>query len=186
MIYARLAILSSMVLLTSCAGFKDSARDAAREALEQVTPMLRETGKELADHAAIRLQEAGGKLLDQAKGDIGGALSSIPSLAKDAGAKAAADAVAGRLATEDPAKAAEFQRRVASDGLPAALEWLFGGGSTAVALGLARLWWRTRGALKVTAKGIESLPPEVAKVAKAAVQAKGGVAFDSEIQGALA
>lgn len=196
MVYARLAILSLRALQMAiiafllmacfgCAGFKDTARDAAAEALREVTPMLRETGKELADHAANRFREAGGQLIANAKGDIGGALASIPGLAKDAGAKAAADAIAARVSVEDPAKAAEFQRRVEADGLPAALEWLFGGGGLVITAGLARLWWRTRGALKATVQGIETAPPEVAARAKQAVAAHGGVAFDKEIQSAL-
>lgn len=178
-------IICLVALSMGCAGLKDTARDAAREALEQVTPMLRETGKELADHAANRMREAGGTLLAQAKGDIGGALSSIPTLAKDAGAKAAGDAIAARLATEDPNKAAEFQRRVESDGLPAALEWLFGGGGIVITAGLARLWWRTRGALKATAKGIEDLPEDLHRTVTKKISQKGGKSFDGEIQSAL-
>lgn len=181
----RWAILCFLAFSMGCAGLKDTARDAAAEALREVTPMLRETGKELADHAADRFREAGGQLIANAKGDIGGALSSIPGLAKDAGAKAAADAIAARVATEDPTKAAEFQRRVEAEGLPAALEWLFGGGSLAISLGLARLWWRTRGALRATVQGIESAPPDVSTVAKKTVAAHGGAAFDKEIQSAL-
>lgn len=176
----RFLILSLMLCSMGCAGFKDSARDAARAAIAEALPAIKEAGRELADHATARLAEAGAKVIEGAKNDLGGALGQIPALAKEAGAKAAADAVAARVAVEDPAKAAEFQRRVETDGLPAALEWLFGGGGLVIAAGLARLYWRTRGALRTVVAATESSPEVKAKVA-----ASGGKAFDAEIQAAL-
>lgn len=168
------------LLLPGCASLKDSARDAAREALAEAVPAIKEAGRELASHASREMEAAGGRLLTQAKDDIPGAIKAIIPELKGATADAATSAIAARVASEDPAKASEFERIAKAEGLPAALEWLFGGGGIVAALGLARLYWRTRGALKIVAKAAEA-SPEV----KATVAAHGGKVFDSEIQAAL-
>lgn len=184
-LWKRSAILFSLACSMGCAGFKETARDAAAEALREITPMLRETGKEMIDHAGVRLGGIGDKLIDKAKVDIGEAVKAIPGATKDLVAGVSADMVSKRVAVENAAKAAEFDRRVEADGLPAALEWLAGGGGLTIGLYLTRLWWRTRGALKVTAQAVESSPPEVAAVIKQAVASHGGKTFDNEIQAAL-
>lgn len=183
----RLLAVCCLAFSMGCASIKDTARDAAAEAWANIRPDLVATGKELAEHATATAKTALGEFVTSAKGDIGGALASIPGLAKDAGEAVATRTIAERLKVdaELSSKAEEFEQRAKDEGLPAALEWLFGGGALTIAAGLGRLWWRTRGALKVTTHGVEGLPPDQAAAVKAAVAAAGGKAFDKEIQAAL-
>jgi len=129
----------------SCAGFKETAKEAANEALRDAAPVLRDLGKELADHAAARLGEAGGKLIGQAKDDIGGAVKSIPGAAADAASRATVDVIKGRMAN-DPKLAPfadEFAQRAQSEGLGEAFKWLSGVSGTGV-IGLVWALLRTK------------------------------------------
>ncbi len=138
-------ILFSTLSVMSCAGLKDQAKEAASEALREAAPVLRELGKELADHAATRIGEAGGKLVAQAKDDLAGSLKAIPGAAGDAAKAAALDVVTGRVRA-DPKLAPyadEFNDRAQRDGVYEALKWLAGASGTGV-LGLAMALLRAR------------------------------------------
>lgn len=167
--YAKmLGILVCALSFSGCASFRDAAKEAAKEALAEVAPVLKEAGKDLIAEAraqasmlASDLGQKAMKVWVESKGDlkatIQAVIADIPGLAKDAGEKAATDAIAKRIAaSEGQAKADEFKARAGTDGLPAALQWASGGG----VLGLAGYVWRLLKQKAALAGAISSAPPE--------------------------
>lgn len=166
---ATLAILSLMLCSMGCS-FRGAAEDAARAAIAEALPAIKEAGKELADHASAKLAEAGGKLLTQAKDDIPGALkAAIPEL-KNASAEAVTATLKDRIALEDPVKAAKFEKTVEEKGLPEGVKEL-GGGSLALGiLYLLRLYWRTKADANAKGEAVAAMASAVELHAAAPVK----------------
>lgn len=167
--------LSSMGFVTGCKSSIDYAKEAAKEALSEVGPVLKDAGKDLAAEARTQAALLAKDLMAQAvrawaenKGDlqatIKATLATIPGLAAEAGKGAASEALAKRIeALEGKPKADEFRKRAADDGIQDALTWA-GGGTTLGALLYALRLLRQRSALT---GALATAPPE----ARAAVLA---------------
>lgn len=187
----QLILLSSMLFLTAC---------VSKETTTATVEALREAGKDLAAEVRTQAGQLASDLVatariefDRSKGDIlaaaKGALSEIPSLATEAGKKAAAEALAKRIEEmEGSEKAAEFRKRAESEGLWEALNWSAGGGGLALALYLFRLLKRKGQALSTITRGVEDLPEDLAAQVKEAIGHAGGMvpAIRDEIRKAKA
>lgn len=187
--WIKIGILWPLALSTmlSCASLKETATDAARAALAEAIPALKDAGKEVASHAANAAKDAAGELLAGAKSDIGGALGQIPGLAATAGKNAAAEALAARAAADkDLAPHADEFRERAKGGPWDAILWLAGASGLSVAGVIWRLI-RAKSALRAVVQGVEQAPAEAASAVKASVAAHGGKApaIAAAIQAAL-
>ena len=185
----KIGILWPLALSTmlSCASFKETAAEAARAALAEAIPALKEAGKEVATHAAEAAKDAAGEFLAAAKDDLGGAIGQIPDLAATAGKKAAAEALAARAESDpDLAPHADEFRERAKENPWEALLWLAGASGLSVAGVIWRLI-RAMAALRTVVQGVENAPADASAAVKAAVAAHGGrnPAVDAAIQAAL-
>jgi len=169
-----LAILACALSFSGCASTMQAAKEtaiaAAKEALAEVTPVLKQAGADLMTEARAQASLLASDLGKQAlaawassKGDLKATLQTviaqIPEMAGKAGKDVAIEALAKRIESmEGKPKADEFRQRAADDGIPAALAW-GGGGSGAVGIGLYLLrLLKQRNAL---AGAIAASPPEV-------------------------
>ena len=167
---ALMLMLGFALSLTGCASTIEHAKAAAKEALAEVGPVLKEAGADLLAEGRAQAALLAKDLATQAmkawienKGDfqatLKATLATIPGLAAEAGQKAAGEALAKRIeALEGKPKADEFRQRAADDGLQSALGWASGGtGAVGLGLYLMRLL-KQRAALS---NALASAPPDV-------------------------
>lgn len=174
------ALLCAMVSMTGCASFKESAQDAAKAALAEALPAIKEVGKELAHNAAIEGKTVAQEFWNGAKTDIGGAIGQIPALAAAGGERAAKATLEARIKNDVDLSQPE------KDDLLKTLAASGGGFSALLAATFAYLKAKAaakaKRALGVVVRGVEASGDAAAKV-KEQVKAAGGSA--PEIKAAI-
>lgn len=174
-------ILALVLSCAGCASIKETAKEAALEVLQETKADLVAAGRDIAVEVraqasllATDLIAKGKDALQSSGGDIKAAvtqtLSQIPTLAAEAGQRAASEALAKRVeALEGKPKAEEFRRRAEDEGLPAALVWAAGGTGLTL-LGYIYCLLRQRGVVQqAQAVALSQLDPAVRQQVQAAV-----------------